>query len=145
MFDYFKPKSFETVNGKSIYRYLGINFFKKKLLLTDLILFRARGKSQFDSNASRRESELERLEWQTRRDESTHIALCALLSPLRWQKVMPCLQVNGLEYFLSISTRTCIQSSCRGITGSVSSSCSPLREAPNKVAVNVCFAHQTGG
>lgn len=95
MFDYFKPKSFETVNGKSIYRYLGINFFKKHLLLTDLILFRARGKSQLDLNASGRESELERLEWQTRRDESTHIAfMCIIvaiavakgdaLSPGRW-------------------------------------------------------------
>lgn len=87
MLDYFKPKSFETVNGKSIYRHLGVNFFKKHLLLTDLILFRVRGKSQFDWNASGRKNELKRLEWQTRRDELIHIVFMCIIAAIAVEKV----------------------------------------------------------
>ncbi|WP_141100617.1 glycosyl-4,4'-diaponeurosporenoate acyltransferase CrtO family protein [Roseateles aquatilis] len=86
LFDYFKPKSFETVNGRSVYRYLGIDFFKKHLLLTDLILFRARGKPQFDLNAGGRQKELERLEWQTRRDESIHLAFMGVVAAIALAK-----------------------------------------------------------
>ena len=82
MLDYFKPKSFETINGKSVYRYLGINFFKKRLLLTDLILFRARGKRQFDLNTNGKRREFERLEWQTRRDESIHIVFMCIIAAI---------------------------------------------------------------
>jgi glycosyl-4,4'-diaponeurosporenoate acyltransferase len=86
MFDYFQPKRFETFHGKSVYSYLGIKFFKRHLLLTDLILFRARGKSQLDLSSREMEAELERLAWQTRRDETIHVACMIVIAAVALAK-----------------------------------------------------------
>lgn len=91
---YFKPKRFEEFRGKSIYEYLGVAFFIKYLLLTDLIMFRLRKKNHL-SIKNGIENELKRLEWQTRRDEFIHfismLVIAALVikhsetvSPMQW-------------------------------------------------------------
>lgn len=69
---YFKPKRFEEFRGKTIYEYLGVTFFIKYLLLTDLIMFRLRKKNHISSKNGIA-NELRRLEWQTRRDEVIHL------------------------------------------------------------------------
>jgi len=79
MLRYFKPKKFETIHGKSIYRYLGVRFFKKYLLLTDLVMFHWRGKRQLPISRKSLTAELKRLEWQTRRDECIHLACMFLI------------------------------------------------------------------
>lgn len=78
---YFKPKRFEEFRGKSIYEYLGVTFFIKYLLLTDLIMFRLRKKSHI-SRKNGIENELRRLEWQTRRDESIHLVSMLVIAGL---------------------------------------------------------------
>ena len=79
MISFFKPKKFEKIGNRTIYSYLGVNFFKKYLLLTDLIMFRFRKHKQFSSKRDSLTKELERLSWQTRRDESIHIAFMVIL------------------------------------------------------------------
>lgn len=78
MFSYFKPKTFERFKGNSIYSGVGVNFFKRNLLLTDLILFRLRNKKQFNSKKEELNGELQRLLWQTCRDETTHLVFLAV-------------------------------------------------------------------
>ena len=77
---YFEPKRFETFRGKSIYSYLGVRFFKKYLLLTDLILFRWQNKKQVNIKEKGIVDELKRLAWQTRRDEIIHIIFMLLIA-----------------------------------------------------------------
>ncbi len=96
---YFEPKSFETCRGRSIYSYFGIKFFKRYLLLTDLILFGFRKKAQLNTRDKNLKDEIIRLEWQTRRDEIIHLVFMVLIvailiksgkdmSILQWMKVL---------------------------------------------------------
>ncbi|WP_354667918.1 hypothetical protein [Paraglaciecola arctica] len=55
-----------------------LTFFKRNLLLTDLILFRLRNKKQFNSKKEELNGELQRLLWQTCRDETTHLVFLAV-------------------------------------------------------------------
>lgn len=68
MISYFEPKVFEKFRGRSIYSYIGIKFFKRYLLLTDLVLFGFRKRSQINTKNENLKGEIVRLEWQTRRD-----------------------------------------------------------------------------
>lgn len=77
---FFKPKHFETIGTKTIYSYLGINFFRKYLLLTDLVMFRFQKKKQFDSTRVNLAKEVKRLYWQTCRDETIHYIFMAVLA-----------------------------------------------------------------
>lgn len=79
--NYFKPKRFEEFRGKSIYEYLGVIFFIKYLLLTDLIMFRLRKRNHISSKNGIA-NELRRLEWQTRRDEVIHLIFMLLIVAL---------------------------------------------------------------
>ena len=79
MISFFKPKKFEKIGNRTIYSYLGVKFFKKYLLLTDLIMFRFRKHKQFSSSRDSLTKELERLSWQTRRDESIHIIFMVVI------------------------------------------------------------------
>lgn len=80
MASYFRPKRFEEIRGRSIYTFLGVSFFKKYLLLTDLIFFRLRNKKQMDITNKGLLHELKRLEWQTQRDEATHLVFIVLIA-----------------------------------------------------------------
>ena len=92
MISYFKPKKFEMIQGRSVYSYLGVRFFKKYLLLTDLILFRLRNKKQICIRDKGLVNELKRLEWQTRRDEVMHMffsLLVVLILFENWKHLSP--------------------------------------------------------
>lgn len=117
MISYFEPKSFEKFRGRSIYSYIGIKFFKRYLLLTDLILFSFRKKSQINTKVKNLKSEIIRLEWQTRRDETIHLAFMMLImailvksgkdmSVFQWMTVLAInLYVNVYPIFLQRHNR----------------------------------------
>jgi len=86
MFSYFKPHTWEEHNRKSIYRYIGIKFFKKYLLLTHLMMFRWRGKKQLVNDRSGIAELLRNIEWQTRRDEVIHLVFIFLSVVIIWGK-----------------------------------------------------------
>jgi glycosyl-4,4'-diaponeurosporenoate acyltransferase len=73
MLKYFKPGKLEQWRGRSIYEFLGVRFFKKYLLPTELLLFRLRGKKALQGGQRRLQAELKRLEWETRRNEVIHL------------------------------------------------------------------------
>lgn len=77
--NYFEPKKFEEFRGKSVYEFLGVRFFKKYLLLTDLAMFKLRGRKQISISNRGLAKELERIEWQTRRDEVIHIVFMGII------------------------------------------------------------------
>ena len=79
MISFFKPKKFDTIGNRTIYSYLGVNFFKKYLHLTDLFMFGFRKHKQFSSKRESLAKELERLSWQTRRDELIHIVFMVII------------------------------------------------------------------
>src|SRR5690606_32140306 len=113
----FEPKSFEKLRGRSIYSYIGIKFFKRYLLLTDLILFSFRNKAQLSTKDKSLKDEIIRLEWQTRRDEIIHLVFMALIvvifiksgkdmSILQWVAVLTInLYVNIYPIFLQRHNR----------------------------------------
>ena len=117
MLSYFEPKSFEKLRGRSIYSYIGIKFFKRYLLLTDLILFSFRNKAQLSTKDKNLKDEIIRLEWQTRRDEIIHLVFMALIvvifiksgkdmSILQWVAVLAInLYVNIYPIFLQRHNR----------------------------------------
>lgn len=78
MGSYFSIQPFERIQDKSIYSYLGIRFFQKYLLFTDLIRFRFGRKRQIAIGKRGRAAELHRLNWETRRNEVIHL-LCMLV------------------------------------------------------------------
>lgn len=80
MFFYFRPKKFERFKGKSVYSYIGVKFFKKYLLLTDLVIFRFGKKRQLNHRKEQLNDELKRLNWQTCRDETIHLIFIATLA-----------------------------------------------------------------
>lgn len=82
MISYFKPKKLEHINGKSIYPAIGVRFFKRYILLTDLLMFRLRKKQQLNMAKNELLNELNRLDWQTRRDETIHIFAMAAIAIL---------------------------------------------------------------
>lgn len=117
MISYFEPKVFEKFRGRSIYSYIGIKFFKRYLLLTDLVLFGFRKRSQINTKNENLKGEIVRLEWQTRRDEIIHLAFMALIfailiingrdmSALQWVAVLAInLYVNIYPIFLQRHNR----------------------------------------
>jgi glycosyl-4,4'-diaponeurosporenoate acyltransferase len=69
---YFEPIKLEQWHGRSIYEFLGVKFFKRYLLPDQLLLFRLRGKKEIQGSRVLKD-ELERLEWQTKRNEVIHL------------------------------------------------------------------------
>ncbi|MBC7877077.1 MAG: hypothetical protein H7Y59_07910 [Anaerolineales bacterium] len=70
---YFAPSKLEQWRGRSIYEFLGVRFFKRYLLPTELLLFRLRGKkAAMQGGQEVLKAELKRLEWETRRNEVIH-------------------------------------------------------------------------
>jgi hypothetical protein len=73
MHSYFEPKAIERCRGRSIYEFLGVRFFKKYLLPIDLVIFRLRGRRQVPVDRGKLKLALERLEWETKRNEVIHL------------------------------------------------------------------------
>ncbi len=77
---YFEPRKLEQWGGRSIYEFLGVRFFKRYLLPTELLLFHLRGKkAAIQGGREVLKAELKRLEWETRRNEVIH-SLALLLT-----------------------------------------------------------------
>lgn len=79
MLKYFEPKKFERWRGKSVYEFLGVKFFKRYLLLTDLAIFRLRGRKQMEVGQGVLKGELQRIEWETKRNEAIHLLFMLLI------------------------------------------------------------------
>ena len=62
MINYFKPKSFETYNQKTIYEYFGIKHFKKYLITDGDLVRKWRNVKQIDLNRNSRILELQKAE-----------------------------------------------------------------------------------
>ncbi|MBC8095873.1 MAG: hypothetical protein H7Y43_08670 [Akkermansiaceae bacterium] len=63
----------EQWRGRSIYEFLGVKFFKRYLLPTELLLSRLRGKKAMQGGQGALKAELKRLEWETKRNEVIHL------------------------------------------------------------------------
>ena len=70
---YFEPNKLEQWRGGSIYEFLGVRFFKRYLLPTEILLFRLRGGKAMQGGQKALVAELKRLEWETRRNEVIHL------------------------------------------------------------------------
>lgn len=73
MLKYFEPTKLEQWRGRSTYEFLGVKFFKTHLLPDQLLLFRLRGKKAMQGGRGALETELKRLEWETKRNEVIHL------------------------------------------------------------------------
>jgi glycosyl-4,4'-diaponeurosporenoate acyltransferase len=71
--EYFEPGKFEQWRERSLYEFLGVRFFKRYLLPTELLLFHLRGKKAIQGRRGVLKSQLKRLEWETRRNEVIHL------------------------------------------------------------------------
>jgi len=90
---YFEPRKLEQWGGRSIYEFLGVRFFKRYLLPTELLLFRLRGKkAAMQGGQEVLKAELKRLEWETRRNEVIH-SLALLLTVFFWYFRLPQLPI----------------------------------------------------
>jgi glycosyl-4,4'-diaponeurosporenoate acyltransferase len=79
---YFAPRKFEQWHGSSIYELLGVRFFKRYLLPTELLLSRLRGKKAIRGDHGALRAELKRLERETRRNEVIHLLALLLTACL---------------------------------------------------------------
>lgn len=70
---FFEPRRLEQWRGRSIYEFLGVRFFKRYLLPTELLLYRLRGRKAMQGGRATLKAELKRLEWETRRNEVIHL------------------------------------------------------------------------
>jgi glycosyl-4,4'-diaponeurosporenoate acyltransferase len=86
---YFEPGKLEQRRGRSIYEFLGVRFFKKYLLPTELLLLRLRGKKALHGTKGVLKAELKRLEWETRRNEVIHLLALLLTGCLLVSKFPP--------------------------------------------------------
>jgi len=70
---YFKPKVFEHNGRSSIYKFIGINYFKKYVPTSGDLVFRYRGKTHLQFDSSNRCQKLLKFEMKTRKWEIRHI------------------------------------------------------------------------
>ena len=73
MYNYFEPKKFEKWRGRSIYEFFGVKFFKKYLLPDQIVLNRILGKKVFLGGRAMLMADIERLDWETKRNEIIHL------------------------------------------------------------------------
>lgn len=78
MLKYFEPSKLEQWRGRSIYEFLGVKFFKKYLLPTEILLLRLRGKRALLVGKEAQKAELKRLMWETKRNEIIHLSAILL-------------------------------------------------------------------
>lgn len=80
MFKYFEPQKLEQWRGRSVYELVGVRFFKRYLLPTELLVARLRGKKAMQPGKGALNAELERLEWETKRNEVIHLLALLLIA-----------------------------------------------------------------
>jgi glycosyl-4,4'-diaponeurosporenoate acyltransferase len=80
MRSYFEPNRLELSGERSIYEFLGVRFFKRYLLPTDLLVNRLRGGTAMHGGQDVLKVELKRLEWETKRNEVIHLLALVLIT-----------------------------------------------------------------
>lgn len=80
MHRYFEPKCIELWGERPIYEFLGVRFFKRYLLPTELLVKRMRGGKAMQGGQDVLKVELRRLEWETRRNEVIHLLALLLIT-----------------------------------------------------------------
>jgi glycosyl-4,4'-diaponeurosporenoate acyltransferase len=80
MRSYFEPNRLELSGERSIYEFLGVRFFKRYLLPTDLLVNRLRGGTAMHGGQDVLKVELKRLEWETKRNEVIHLLALLLIT-----------------------------------------------------------------
>lgn len=79
---YFATSRVEQWRGRSVYEFLGVRFFKRYFLPTELVLRRLRGGKAMRRGREALGSELRRLEWETKRNEIIHLLAMVLMGCL---------------------------------------------------------------
>ena len=108
MHKYFKPSKLEQWRGRSIYEFLGVRFFKRYLLPTELLLFHLRGKqAAIQRGQGVLKAELKRLEWETRRNEVIHLLAllltgCILVFRFPQLSIVQFLVIFAINLYLNI-------------------------------------------
>ncbi len=92
----------EQWRGRSIYEFLGVRFFKKYLLPTELLVSHLRGKNGMQRVRGVLKAELKRFEWETRRNEVIHLLVLLLTGCLLVFK-SPQLSIGQLLAILAIN------------------------------------------
>jgi len=103
---YFEPKKLELWRGRSIYEFLGVRFFKKYLLPTELLVEHLRGGKAMKGGQNVK-AELERLEWETRRNEVIHwltllLLTCILLVRYPKLSAMDLLLIFAINLYVNV-------------------------------------------
>ena len=80
MRSYFEPNRLELWGERSIYELLGVRFFKRYLLPTELLVNRLRGGTAMQGGQDVLKVELKRLEWETKRNEVIHLLALLLIT-----------------------------------------------------------------
>jgi glycosyl-4,4'-diaponeurosporenoate acyltransferase len=80
MRSYFEPNRLELWGERSIYELLGVRFFKRYLLPTELMVNRLRGGTAMQGGQNVLKVELKRLEWETKRNEVIHLLALLLIT-----------------------------------------------------------------
>jgi glycosyl-4,4'-diaponeurosporenoate acyltransferase len=80
MHSYFEPNRLELWGERSIYELLGVRFFKRYLLPTELLVNRLRGGTAMQGGQDILKVELKRLVWETKRNEVIHLLALLLIT-----------------------------------------------------------------
>ena len=80
MRSYFEPNRLELWGERPIYELLGVRFFKRYLLPTELLVNRLRGGTAMQGGQDVLKVELKRLEWETKRNEVIHLLALLLIT-----------------------------------------------------------------
>jgi hypothetical protein len=80
MRSYFEPNRLELSGERPIYELLGVRFFKRYLLPTELLVNRLRGGTAMQGGEDVLKVELKRLEWGTKRNEVIHLLALLLIT-----------------------------------------------------------------
>jgi hypothetical protein len=105
---YFEPSKLEQWGRRSIYEFLGVRFFKRYLLPTELLLFHLRGKkAAMQAGQEVLKAELKRLEWETRRNEVIHLlalllTVCILVFRLPQLSIIEFLVIFAINLYLNV-------------------------------------------
>ncbi|MBC7878164.1 MAG: hypothetical protein H7Y59_13420 [Anaerolineales bacterium] len=108
MRNYFEPRKLEQWDGRSIYEFLGVKFFKRYLLPTEVLLFRLRGKkAEIQGGQEVLKAELKRLEWETRRNEVIHslallFTVCILVVKLPQLSIVQFLVIFAINLYVNV-------------------------------------------
>ena len=80
MRSYFEPNRLELWGKRSIYELLGVRFFRRYFLPTELLVNRLRGGTAMQGGQDVLKVELKRLEWETKRNEVIHLLALLLIT-----------------------------------------------------------------